>query len=215
MFGEHANVFIPAIRGPGARGLSPETSEAFASIFMPNIELLEPNDAPEPVKALYLDFQRRMGFPAPPNFIKIQGHSLAAASGSWGLVQNTLIGGTLPRTVKEMLFSAISADRACRYCEAAHVACCRMLGVDDETLEQLTTNIEGIDPPKIRAIIRFGLKCSRNPQILEPSDFAELKNFGLPQSEIVELISMAGLAVYANIMADATAVENDDMFTQL
>lgn len=182
---------------------------------MPNVDLLEPSDAPDAVKALYLDFQRRMGFPAPPNFIKAQGHSLAAASGTWGLVQNTLVGGTLPRTIKEMVFSAISADRACRYCEAAHLACCRMLGVDEESLEQLAGDVDAIDPPKVRAIIRFGIKCSRNPQGLTPEDFAELKGFGMPQSEIVELISMSALAVYANIMADATAVENDDMFTQL
>lgn len=182
---------------------------------MPHIDLLEPADAPEEVRALYLDFQRRMGFPAPPNFIKVQGHSLAAAGGSWGLVQNTLVGGTIPRTVKEMLFTAISADRACRYCEAAHLACCRMLGVDEDALAELASNIDVIDPPKVRAIIKFGLKCSRDPQSLTAEDFAELRSFGMPKSEIVELISMAGLAVYANIMADATAVENDDMFNQL
>jgi uncharacterized peroxidase-related enzyme len=182
---------------------------------MPHIELLEPSEAPETVRSLYMDFQRRMGFPAPPNFIKVQGHSLAAASGTWGLVQNTLVGGTLPRTVKEMVFSAISADRSCRYCEAAHLACCRMLGIDEDSLEQLTTDVDAIDPPKVRAIIKFSVKCARDPQSLQAADFAELKTFGMPQSEIVELISMSALAVYANIMADATAVENDEMFSQL
>ncbi len=31
----------------------------------------------------------------------------------------------------------------------------------------------------------------------------------------MELISMSALAVYANIVADATKVENDEMFSQL
>lgn len=182
---------------------------------MPNIDILEPQEASPEINELYLDFQRRMGFPAPPNFIKVQGHSLAAASGTWGLVQNTLVGGSLPRTLKEMLFAAISAERKCRYCEAAHLACCRMLGVDDEEISQLVSNVDGIDPPKVRAIITFGLKCARDPQSLGEEDFAALRAHSLGQSEIVELISMSALAVYANIIADATAVDSDDMFNQL
>lgn len=182
---------------------------------MPNIAIVEPEDAEPQVRELYLDFQRRMGFPAPPNFIKVQGHSLAAASGSWGLVQNTLVGGSLPRTIKEMVFTAISADRDCRYCEAAHLACCRMLGVDEEALVNLAKDVDAIDPPKVRAIIKFGVKCARNPQSLQQEDFAMLREQGLRESEIVELISMSALAVYANIVADATAVDNDEMFGQL
>ena len=182
---------------------------------MPNLDLIEPEDASEEVRALYLDFQRRMGFPAAPNFIKVQGHSLAAASGTWGLVQHTLVGGSLPRTLKEMIFTAISADRKCLYCEAAHLACCRMLGVDNELLEKLASNVEGIDPPKARDIIKFGIKCARDPQALSKADFETLRGHGLRESEIVELISMSALAVYANIVADATAVEPDDMFGQL
>jgi len=182
---------------------------------MPNLEIVESEDASDEVRALYLDFQRRMGFPAPPNFIKVQGHSLAAASGTWGLVQNTLVGGSLPRTLKEMVFAAVSADRRCRYCEAAHLACCRMLGVDEETLERLSTDIEGIDPAKAREIIKFGVKCARDPQSLSKVDFDVLRAHGLRESELVELVSMSGLAVYANIVADATAVLPDEMFDQL
>ena len=181
---------------------------------MPNIETIEPHDASDEMRELYMDFQRRMGFPAAPNFIKIHGHSLAAASGTWGLVQNVLVGGSLPRTLKEMLFVAVSSDRQCRYCEAAHLACCRMLGVDNDSLALLAGNVESIDPPKARAIVRFGVKCARDPQGLTKEDFESLRSHGLRQSEIVELISMSALAVYANILADATGVEADEMFGQ-
>jgi len=83
---------------------------------------LEPEFAPKEVVDLYHDFQRRMGFPAVPNFIKTQGHSIAAARGTWALVERVHVGGILPRTLKEMMFVAISRERACRYCEAAHLA---------------------------------------------------------------------------------------------
>jgi uncharacterized peroxidase-related enzyme len=187
----------------------------YATSIMSNLEIVEPQDASEEVRALYADFQRRMGFPDAPNFIKVQGHSLAAASGTWGLVQNTLVGGTIPRILKEMIFAAISADRKCRYCEAAHLACCRMLGVDDETLAKLSADIGDIDPVKARDIIKFGIKCARDPQSISKVDFDALRVHGLRESELVELVSMSALAVYANIVADATGVPPDEMFDQL
>jgi uncharacterized peroxidase-related enzyme len=179
-----------------------------------HLPTLEPDSSPKEIVEIYRDFQQRMGFPAAPNFIKTQGHSLAAARGTWGLVQNVLVGGVLPRTLKEMMFVAISQSRACRYCEAAHLACCRMLGIEPSALEKLVSNVTDIAPPKARDIILFGLKCARDPQSLTDGDFEVLRRHGLGQSEIMEAISMAALAVYANTIADATGMPADEMFTQ-
>ena len=84
-----------------------------------------------------------------------------------------------------------------------------MLGIDSETLSSLVTNIQSTAPEKLRDIFLFGLKCSRNPQSLEESDFKKLKDHGLKQSEIVEIIGMACLAVYATTLADATGMMNE------
>lgn len=180
---------------------------------MSHVPPLEPDLAPKQVMELYHDFQRRMGFPAAPNFIKTQGHSLAAARGTWGLVQNVLLDGLLPRTLKEMMFVAISQSRQCRYCEAAHLACCRMLGIESFDLEVLVSNVSDISPPKVRDVILFGLKCAGDPQSLTDNDFEGLRGHGLGQSEIMEVISMAAVAVYANTIADATGMSSDEMFT--
>ena len=179
------------------------------------VPILEPENASPEVRSVYADFQRRMGFPAAPNFIKAQGHSLAVTTGTWGLVSNVLVGGTLPRTIKEMLFVAVSHDRNCRYCEAAHIACCRMLGVDARTIEGVIHDIDKVEPDTTRAILSFGRKCARNPQSLDEADFESLTQVGLTHTEIVEVISMSALAVYANILADATGIPDDDMFQTL
>jgi len=176
---------------------------------MPLIAPLRPEKAPKDVLALYEDFHRRMSFPYAPNFITTQGHSLATVRGTWGLVSNVLVGGEIPRLTKEMILVAISKDRQCAYCEAAHIACCRMLGADPVTLDQLAKDVNIISDFKVRTMILFALKCSRDPQALGAADYEELRDVGLKESEIVELIAMAGLAVYANIMADATRVEAD------
>jgi uncharacterized peroxidase-related enzyme len=181
-------------------------------ISLARCPVLESDLAPANVQAVYADFYRRMSFPAAPNFIKVIGHSPAAVQGTWDLVRNILVMGSIPRYIKEMVFVAISKARNCGYCEAAHIACCRMLGVDQELIASLVNDIESISDRKLRDMIQFGLKCAQDPQSLNEADFNALRAHGLNQSEIVELIAMSGLAVYANIMADATAVEPDEMF---
>jgi uncharacterized peroxidase-related enzyme len=182
---------------------------------MPRIPPLESVEAPRDVQAIYADFHQRMSFPAAPNFIKAQGHSATAVQGTWDLVRNVLVKGKIPRYIKEMMFVAISKDRQCLYCEAAHIACCRMLNVEKKLLDSLMHDVTKLSDHKIRDMILFGLKCSRNPRGLTDADFERLNSHGLDQSEIVELMAMAGLAVYANIMADATAVEADAMFEEV
>jgi uncharacterized peroxidase-related enzyme len=179
---------------------------------MPHISPLLPDDAPDEVKDVYEDFSRKMRFPSPPNFIMTQGHSAAVAKGSWDVVQNVLVNGKVERWIKEMLFAAISKDRNCHYCAAAHIACCRMLGVKQSLLDDFVRDVNSISDLKLRDMILFGLKCSREPQKLSEADYEKLRQHGLGQPEILELIAMSALAVYANILADATGMEADAMF---
>jgi len=179
---------------------------------MPRVPPLPAETAPDAVKSIYEDFGRQMSFPSPPNFIMTQGHSRVAAQGTWDVVRNILVCGEIPRWMKELIFVAISEDRKCLYCTAAHIACCRVLGVDRDTLTQLLEDVRILPEGKLRATIFFALKCSRNPQSLSDKDFETLRGHGLEQSEIVELIAMSAFAVYANILADAAAMEPDKIF---
>jgi uncharacterized peroxidase-related enzyme len=120
--------------------------------------------------------------------------------------------GEISRWIKEMMFVAISKDRNCRYCIAAHIACCRMLGVDPKLLNELVHDINNLPDPKLRDIILFAVKCSRNPQSLTEEDYDLLRAHQLTYSQIVEIVAMSAFAVYANIIADATAMNPDDMF---
>ena len=53
------------------------------------------------------------------------------------------------------------------------------------------------------------------PNEIISRNYANLHRHGLGQPEILELIAIAGLAVYANIMADATGMEEDTIFAAL
>jgi AhpD family alkylhydroperoxidase len=179
---------------------------------MPHIPLLPLDQAEPQVQAIYDDFCARMQCPEPPNFILTQGHSRQTARGTWDLVRNILVEGEIPRWQKELVFVAISKDRNCGYCSAAHLACCRMLGVSAENMVRDTTLIPDLT---LREIILFARKCASDPQSLTAEDYDRLGKCGLSRSQILELIAMSGLAVYANIMADATAMEPDAMFSAL
>jgi uncharacterized peroxidase-related enzyme len=177
---------------------------------MPHIPVLPPESASGDVLAVYENFGTRMSFPKVPNFIATQGHSPTVVRGTWDLVRNVLVEGEIPRWKKEMIFVAISSDRNCGYCTAAHLACCRMLGV---TASALVKDVKRITDTALREMILFALKCARDPQSLVAEDYDRLAKLGFSRSQIVEVIAMSGLAVYANIMADATAMEPDKMFT--
>src|ERR1700733_8009798 len=111
---------------------------------MPRIPILPPEMASSEVKKVYEEFYKRMSFPSAPNFIMTQGHSPSVARGTWEAVQNVLVVGEIPRWTKEMIFVAISKQRGCRYCTAAHIACCRMLGVEPEMLEALVRDVNSM-----------------------------------------------------------------------
>jgi uncharacterized peroxidase-related enzyme len=196
----------------------PMTSEATVSDLavqvqaMPHIPVCSTIEASTDSLAVYEEFYTQMRFSSAPNFIMTQGHSPTVARGTWDLVRSVLVSGELPRWIKEMMFVAISSERKCRYCTAAHIACCRMLSVNPDWIKLAAVDVNAIPDKKLREMILFALKCSRDPQSLAETDYAKLRKHGLENKEIVEIISMAGLAVYANILADATGMEEDPMF---
>jgi uncharacterized peroxidase-related enzyme len=182
---------------------------------MAYIPICPPPAATKEARAVYEEFHTQMGFPSPPAFILTQGHSPTVARGTWDLVRRVLVQGVLPRAIKEMMFVAISYERNCRYCTAAHIACCKMLGVDPLWIELSAGKVNALPDPRMRDMILFALKCAMTPQAVTMGDYAILRAYGLSDREIVEIVSMAGLSVYANILADATGMEEDPQFSGL
>jgi uncharacterized peroxidase-related enzyme len=167
-------------------------------------------------RSVYDEFHKKdMSCSRPSKFHHDAGHSPTVARGTWELVRNVLVAEKSLAGSKEMIFVAISQDRNCGYCRAAHIACCRMLGVKPELLDELVRDYKSITDLKVRDTILFAVKCSKNPQSLTEADYDKLREFGYKQSEIVELIAMSAFAVYANIIADATSTEPDKMFDEI
>lgn len=160
-------------------------------------------------------FRKTKGTPFVPNFFKTLANAPIVAQGTWSVYRDVGHYGKVPKSIKEMLFVAVSQARGCKYCEAAHQAICRLFGVDKETLETLARDLNELKPGRTRDVIKFGVKAALEPQSIAQEDYDGLRRHGLSDEEIVEVIGMAAFSVYANIVADATRVETDAEFDRI
>jgi uncharacterized peroxidase-related enzyme len=144
-----------------------------------------------------------------PNFFKTLANSPAVLEGTWSVYRNVSTRGSVSEALKEMIFVAISAAKKCEYCEAAHLAFCRILKVDPETCNNLVKNLDGIHPERTRDIVRFSVKAGTDPKSLTDEDFNVLKRHGIDDGEIIEVVAMSAFAVYAITIAEALKLEID------
>src|ERR1700675_2144860 len=105
-----------------------------------------------------------------PNFFKTLANSLPVLEGTWNVYRNVSTRGSISEVLKEMMFVAISAAKKCTYCEAAHLAFCRILKVDPETCSNLVNNLDAVRP-RTRDIIRFSVKAATDPKGLSDADY--------------------------------------------
>jgi len=169
-------------------------------------------DAGEEVGKVFTEFRQDKNTSFVPNFFKTMAHSPTAVRGTWDVYRQVGNRGIVPTALKEMIFVVISAARGCQYCESAHLAFCKVLGVDAETMVDLVRDMDAIRPLRARDILKFSVKCGLTPQALTTEDYAVLHSHGLSNEEIVEIVAMCAFSMYATTFADATKVAIDDEF---
>jgi alkylhydroperoxidase family enzyme len=126
------------------------------------------------------------------------------------LVNKVLMNGELPSTVKAMVFYTIASRASCHYCAAFNHKALQMMGVPEDVIMSCAKDPELADLPLAqRRIVQFGVRAAKDPQGLTDADFAELRDQGLSDGEIAELIMMAGVASLLDIYCDAIAITPD------
>lgn len=183
---------------------------------MSKLPLVREQDADSEVVETYKDVKRGLQIPFVPNFFKAQASSAEVLSTGWQAVRNILVDGKyVPRTVKEMIFVAISQVRECHHCETTHLALCKLLDLDEEMTNALSNDLDALVPRKTRDIVRFAIKVAVDPKRLEDSDYATVRRHGVSDAELTEIVSMAALTVYANTIAEALKIEVDREFQDI
>ncbi|MBB3966102.1 carboxymuconolactone decarboxylase family protein [Rhizobium metallidurans] len=141
-----------------------------------------------------------------PNMFKAVANSPAALASMWGSF-GALGGGKLGAKLGEQIAVAIADRNNCNYCLAAHTALGRKAGA---TAEDMTEAQAGrSSDPKTAAVLRFALKVVEDRGDLATTDVDALRNAGLDDEEIVEVIAQVALNLFTNYINVALDVPVD------
>ena len=174
------------------------------------LSLVDEAQASGDVAAIFEDIKRTMQAPTVPNMVRALAVSPAALKVHMAAQEGWMTHLTLPMSLVSMICYTIAERSDCEYCAAANELTCRTLGVDDATLSALAKDFDNVNPERIRAIIEFSYQAAKHPQSLEPADYDALRAYGISNPEIVEIVVVAGLAKYLDIIADALKIPVDD-----
>ena len=170
------------------------------------IPMVEEHEATGKVAELFDTVKRELQIPFVPNMIKTLGASPAALAIHMGLFQAMYANLTLPHSLVAMIGYTVAEYANCEYCSVNNELLCRTLGIDEETLAQVARDLGNVNPERVRVIIQFCVKMSKYPQSVTNKDFDRMREFGVSDEEILEIVLVAAHMVNADIIADTLKV---------
>jgi uncharacterized peroxidase-related enzyme len=176
--------------------------------------MIEADAASPEVLETYEVIQREMGIPFVPNIDKALANAPNAARATHDAIRGVFLQTSLPMSLAMMLLFRVASSRSCNYCGSFFKASCMQSGIDADTLAAIEKELETVSPKRVQAIIKFGEKCAFDPQNLHDDDYESVRDQGVTDEELVEIVTLAGLGVYLTILAGALRVEVDDVIAQ-
>ncbi|MFQ5758006.1 MAG: carboxymuconolactone decarboxylase family protein [Acidiferrobacterales bacterium] len=201
---------MPAARQFGA----PPRPTARESITMSQLPTVAEAEATGEVAQIYDEIQREMGIPFVPNIDKALAISPNALAGKWQVLRNVFLRTSLPTSLAAMILYTVAAANKCNYCGSIHKVTCRTVGIDEDTLAALDSDLAGLSPRRVQAIVEFAKKCATDRHNLSDADYDSVREQGISDEEIVEIISLAALGNYLDTIADSLKLEVDEAIAQ-
>jgi uncharacterized peroxidase-related enzyme len=107
--------------------------------------------------------------------------------------------GGMSRAEREIGATAASVVNRCVYCAAVHASRYNQLAKDEEVMKRIFADGEDADlDPRQSAILRFATRLSKAPSEASENDMQALREAGLNDEEILDLILSASLFGWAN-----------------
>lgn len=163
----------------------------------------------------YDEIKRHMQLPFVPNIYTALSSSPSALNMLFKMNQAMDEHLTLPQSLAAMINYTIATKSYCEYCSAAHEMTCRTMGINEETLAMLIENLDEVNPRRLKVIIEFALKAAKHPQDLNRDDYEQLREEGVTDAEMVEIVMIAGFAVLSDIVTDALKIEVDPIIFEM
>jgi uncharacterized peroxidase-related enzyme len=176
-----------------------------------NIPIIEEHEATGEIAQIYNDIKREMEVPFVPNIVKAVAISPAGLKMMWDFLHSFYSNVTLPQSLVSMIAYTIAQKNHCEYCSANNELTCRTLGIDEKTLAALVEDLGSVSPARIAAIIDFAVKVAKNPQGLSTEDYDLVREQGISEAEIIEIIFIAAFGYMNDIVAESLKVDVDAM----
>lgn len=162
------------------------------------------------VKAIYQEIRTELGLGIVPNLFKSMAINPDFLEASWKKFRSTILKGSVPRTIKEMIGIVISQTNNSQYALQVHLHALSALGISEEVLQMLVSDFANCPlPEREKVAINFALLAATKPHNLTEGDYQNLYELGLEKSEIFELIATANLFTAVNQYTDAIGLEID------
>jgi uncharacterized peroxidase-related enzyme len=158
----------------------------------------------EPVTAETATPEQRAALDASPSsnspYFRTLAHDVASLAERSPLFHSVMYAPRgLPRAEREMATAATSMVNGCVYCCSVHARRFSDLTKKPEIPEALFD--QGLDAPvepRLRAVIDFAVKLTRSPSEMEATDLAPLREVGMSDLEILDLVHSVAMFANAN-----------------
>lgn len=170
-------------------------------------------DASAEVKEIYDETMREFQIPFVLNWFKCQGANATLLKGNWEKLKSTLLRGTVPNVLKQLIIYQVSAKRGCNYCAQAHKIFADSMGasLSDDPNFKITENINSqFVPQSYRVALEVTTKAALNAAELNQEDYAKLLEVGFTPEESIELLAQADLVNMLNTIADVSGIKLDN-----
>ena len=104
---------------------------------MATVAMVEYEDAPPQVRAVYDDIMETRKTDWINNFWKVLANDPPTLERTWESIKQIMAPGALDPLTKELIYVAVSATNGCEYCIRSHTASARRQGMTDAMLAEL------------------------------------------------------------------------------
>ena len=179
------------------------------NLSISDLPIIDDEEANSRIKESFEEIQRLMGIPFVPNLFRVTANSENVLLGTWELMKNVYLNANLPKAITAMILYHIAESNNCAYCGSIHKVTCQTLGINEETLAALANDLTALNPLRVQAIVKFANKAAYDAHGLTEADFENLRDHGVTDEEITEIIGVAAIGNYFDTIADAMKIPVD------
>ncbi len=176
--------------------------------------LVDPATATDPLaQQTFHEIEQELGFGMVPNIFRSMGGQPQLLAANWQKFKATILQGSLPRNVKEMVGVVVSTINRSEYAKQVHLHSLSVQGVETLWLQQLANDDlhNTALPDTIQAMVVFARVAARDPHALTEDHYVALQDAGLTDDEVYELIATIDLFQSVNSYTDLARVPIDQL----